>query len=53
MGISNQSIVNQNYIENKDLVSKVDFRVQSTVLWQRSIGVTNRGSPIFETSGKS
>ena len=26
MRISNQSIVNQNYIENEDLVSTVDFR---------------------------
>ena len=33
MSLSNQSIhvVNQNYIENKDLVSTVDFRVQSTL----------------------
>ena len=35
--ISNQSIVNQNYIENEALVSTVDFRVQSTVYWVRSI----------------
>ena len=31
MRISNQSIVNHNYIENGDLVSTVDFRVQSAV----------------------
>ena len=37
MSISNQSIVNQNYIENEALVSTVDFRVQSTVYWVRSI----------------
>ena len=36
MRISNQSIVNQNYIKNEDLVSTVDFRVQSTVSWERS-----------------
>ena len=36
MHISNQSIVNQNYIENEDLVSTVDFCVQSTVSWERS-----------------
>ena len=36
MRISNQNIVNQNYIENEDLVSTVDFRVQSTVFWERS-----------------
>ena len=29
--LSNQSIVNQNYFENEDLVSTGDFRVQSTV----------------------
>ena len=27
MSISNENIVNQNYIENEDLVSTVDFRV--------------------------
>ena len=37
MSLSNQSIVNRNYIENEDLVSTVDFRVQSTVSWERSI----------------
>ena len=31
MTISNQSIVNRNYIENEALVSTVDFRVQSAV----------------------
>ena len=31
-------MVNQNYFENEDLVSTVDFRVQSTVSWERSIG---------------
>ena len=36
MRISNQSIVNQNYIENEDFVSTVDFRVQSTVSWETS-----------------
>ena len=29
MSLSDQSIVNQSYIENEDLVSTVDFRVQS------------------------
>ena len=29
MSLSNQSIVIQNYIENKDLVSTVNFHVQS------------------------
>ena len=33
MSLSNQNIVNQNYIENEDLVSTVDFRVQSAVSW--------------------
>ena len=33
-------IVNQNYIENEDLVSTVDFRVQSAVSWERSIEMT-------------
>ena len=40
MSISNQSVVNQNYIENEALVSTVDFRVQSAhsaVSWERSI----------------
>ena len=36
MRISNQSILNRNYIENEDLVSTVDFHVQSTVSWERS-----------------
>ena len=40
MSLSNQSIVNQNYIENKDVVSTVNFHVQSTVFWERSIGQT-------------
>ena len=31
MSISNQRIVNQNYIENEALGSTVDFRVQSAV----------------------
>ena len=39
MSLSNQSIINQNYIENEDLVSTVDFRVQSTVSWGRSFVV--------------
>ena len=51
MCISNQSIINQNYIENEDLVSTVDrlsqFRVQSTVSWERSIEDT-----IDESRGK-
>ena len=34
MCISNQSIVDQNYIENEALVSTVDFRVQSAVSWE-------------------
>ena len=29
MSISNQGTVNQNFIENEDFVSTVDFRVQS------------------------
>ena len=37
MRISKQSIVNQNYFENKALVSTVNFRVQSAVSWERSI----------------
>ena len=37
VSISNQRIVDQNYIENEDLESTVDFRVQSTVSWERSI----------------
>ena len=38
MSIWNQSIVNQNYIENEALVSTVDFRsIQSAVSWERSI----------------
>ena len=37
MSISNQSIVNQNYFENEDLVSIVDFLVQSVVSWESSI----------------
>ena len=37
MSILNQSIVNQNYIENEVLVSTVDFRVQSSLSWERSI----------------
>ena len=37
MSILNQSIVNQNYIENEVLVSTVDFRVQSRVSWERSV----------------
>ena len=35
MSLSNQSIVDQNYVENEDLVSTVDFRVQSVVSWER------------------
>ena len=37
MSISNQSTVDQNYIENEALVRTVDFYVQSTVSWVRSI----------------
>ena len=37
--ISNQSIVNQNYIENEDLLSTVDFLVQSAVSWGMSIAL--------------
>ena len=37
MSLSNQSVVNQKDIENEALVSTVDFRVQSTVSWERSI----------------
>ena len=40
MSLSNQNIVNQNYIENEALVSAVDFRVESAhsgVSWERSI----------------
>ena len=43
ISISNQSIVNQNYIENEALVSAVDFRVQSAVSWERSITPCNKG----------
>ena len=39
ISISNQSIVDQNYIENQDLVGTVDFRVQSTVSWERFIAL--------------
>ena len=39
MSISNRSIVNQNYFENEDLVSTADFRIQSTVSWERSISM--------------
>ena len=35
VSISNQNIVNRNYIENEDLVNTVDFRVQSAVSWER------------------
>ena len=37
MSISNQSIVSRNYIENEDVISTVDFHVQSTLSWERSI----------------
>ena len=39
MSISNQSIVDQNYFEKEDLVSTVDFRVQSTVSWEMSFAL--------------
>ena len=42
MSLSNQSIVNQNHIENEALVSTVDFRVQSTLSWERSIRNTEQ-----------
>ena len=37
ISLSNQGIVNQNDIENEASVSTVDFRVQSTISWERSI----------------
>ena len=40
ISISSQSVVNQNYIENEALVSTVDFPVQSTLSWERSITLT-------------
>ena len=40
MSMSYQSIVNENYIENEDLVSTVDFCVQSTISWERFIGLS-------------
>ena len=49
VSISNQSIVSRNYIENEALISRVDFRVQSAVSWERSMkGVFawRRASPL-------
>ena len=40
MSMSYQSIVNENHIENEDLVSTVNIRVQSTVSWERFIGLS-------------
>ena len=45
MSISDQSVVNRNYIENEDLESTVDFHVQSAhsaVSWERSIKITQQ-----------
>ena len=40
--ISNQSIVNQNYIKSNTLVSTVNFHVQSAVSWKRSIDLIHK-----------
>ena len=51
MSILNQSIVDQNYIENEDLVSTIDFRIQSALHWERSIPILHSVNWTYPVQG--